>query len=176
MTIHDISIPIHFRALTTLSRILTAAAARASSFKHPGESCVQARLIADMKPLALSLANAAAEASALLVPGGIELSVLGEEAELKTFEDLQRRLKQAREVLGGMQREQVDVLGGEGREILVHMGPSLTPFTTKVYVLDMLLPEFWFHMGMACAILRKEGMDVGKMHWFGLSRPPAPTA
>jgi hypothetical protein len=34
------------------------------------------------------------------------------------------------------------------------------------YLLQMIIPNVYFHIAMACAILRHNGVDVGKMDFF----------
>lgn len=40
-------------------------------------------------------------------------------------------------------------------------------FTGKSYVLDFAIPNFFFHVVAAYALLRKEGVDVGKGNFLG---------
>ena len=43
-------------------------------------------------------------------------------------------------------------------------------FTGTSYVLEFGMPNFGFHFTMAYALLRKEGVDVGKLHYLGIKQ------
>jgi hypothetical protein len=40
-------------------------------------------------------------------------------------------------------------------------------FTGRSYVLDFALPNFFFHITTAYALLRKEGVPIGKTDYLG---------
>ena len=49
-------------------------------------------------------------------------------------------------------------------------GERRMPFTVEDYLLSFALPNFYFHASMAYAVLRNQGVAVGKMDWLGAIR------
>ena len=62
--------------------------------------------------------------------------------------------------------DQID--GNEEREIVVRPGtPKERKFTGQAYLLSYGLPQFFFHVTTTYAILRHNGLDVGKRDYMG---------
>lgn len=49
-------------------------------------------------------------------------------------------------------------------------GERRMPFTVEDYLLSFALPNFYFHASMAYAVLRGQGLSIGKMDWLGAIR------
>lgn len=47
-------------------------------------------------------------------------------------------------------------------------GAGELKFAAKSYLLDFAIPNFYFHVVMVYALLRKEGVDVGKQDFLGM--------
>ena len=59
--------------------------------------------------------------------------------------------------------------GAETREVsLTRRGETVT-FLGKPYLLEQALPNFWFHVTTAYAILRHNGVEVGKKTFLGVA-------
>lgn len=52
-------------------------------------------------------------------------------------------------------------------------GERTMPFTVKDYLLSFALPNFYFHASMAYAVLRNQGVAIGKMDFLGAVRMKA---
>ena len=64
-------------------------------------------------------------------------------------------------------RQQFD--GSEAREIVTQAGtPKEKRFTGQSYLLTYGLPHFFFHVTTAYAILRHNGVEIGKKDFVGL--------
>jgi hypothetical protein len=55
----------------------------------------------------------------------------------------------------------------EDAEIVMKWASGEVKFTGKSYVLRMALPNFYFHFVTAYALLRREGVPVGKKDYLG---------
>lgn len=79
-----------------------------------------------------------------------------------TFAQLHERIAKTLAILEGVKREDFDGVDPQA-EFTFKMG-SLgdVPFTKVGYVQKFALPNFYFHISMAYAILRAKGVDVGK--------------
>ena len=57
--------------------------------------------------------------------------------------------------------------GAESREIVMKFPNGEFKFTGKDYVAGFALPNFFFHVTTAYALLRHEGINIGKMDFLG---------
>ena len=55
----------------------------------------------------------------------------------------------------------------EKRSIELKFPNGSWKFTGAAYLADFVLPNFYFHVAMAYALLRKAGVDVGKADFLG---------
>ena len=60
--------------------------------------------------------------------------------------------------------------GSAARSITLNFGSFKPSFTSDEYLLSFALPNFFFHVSMAYAILRHNGVDVGKRDFLGRLR------
>lgn len=56
--------------------------------------------------------------------------------------------------------------GAEGREVKFSAGPYPLEFTGMAYLLGFAIPNFFFHITTAYAILRMKGVEIGKMDYL----------
>jgi uncharacterized protein len=82
-----------------------------------------------------------------------------------TFEELLTRIAAARAVVAAMKPEQID--GSEARIITIQNRVGEMTFPGKEYLLMFALPNFYFHVTTAYAILRHNGVELGKGSFFG---------
>jgi hypothetical protein len=156
------SIPLFVRALRNLSEILKKGEA------HPDAgSFVEARLAPDMLTLAgqVQRASDAAKACAARLSGTEAPSFLDVE---KTFPELQERIKKTVDYLKSVPSARID--GSEEREINFKAGTSEYKFTGTQYLQGFAIPNFFFHVAVAYAILRHKGVAIGKMDFLGSQR------
>lgn len=83
-----------------------------------------------------------------------------------TFEELQTRIQKTIDFLKTVPEDGMD--GKEEEEIVLNVKVATLEFTTaKSYVLDFVLPNFYFHLTTAYDILRHNGVPVGKLDYIG---------
>ena len=83
-----------------------------------------------------------------------------------TFDELQQRIDKTIQFLSSIPRERVD--GSEEREIVVRAGtPREKTYIAQPYLLHHGLPQFFFHVTIAYAILRHSGVEIGKTDYMG---------
>ena len=153
------SIPVFIRGLNNLSAILKKGEA------HEGSaSFIEARLAPDMLTLAGQVQRASDAAKAAVVRlGGLDNPSFADTE--KTFAELQARIKKTIGFLQGVKAEQID--GSEQRKIEFKAGSRELKFTGTDYLLGFALPNFYFHVTTAYAILRHRGVQIGKMDFLG---------
>ena len=163
-SLYDFTVPAFTRALTNLSNQLDKAHAHATSKKVDFKAFADARLIADMMPLTAQIQIASDNAKGAVARlAGIEAPKY-EDTE-KTYEELRARIAKTLDFIGGVKPEQF--AGAETREVVLKF-PSVTlTFNGKDYVTKFALPNFYFHVTMAYALLRKNGVGLGKPDFMG---------
>lgn len=163
--IYATSIPVFKQMLGGLKQVLSKAEAHATAKKIDPNALLQARLYPDMFPLLRQVQVAtdfAKSVSARLA--GVEVPKL-EDAE-QTFADLQARIDTVLAFLDGLELSKFD--DAATREIVTQAGtPKEKRFTGQSYLLNYGLPHFFFHTTTAYAILRHNGVEVGKKDYIG---------
>jgi hypothetical protein len=164
ISMYDFSIPMLTRGLTNLSALLDKAAAHAETKKFDSVVLAQARLFPDMHPLARQVqvaCDTAKGAAARLA--GIEIPK-HEDTEV-TFADLKARVAKTLDFVKTVTAAQLK--DAESRNIEIKFPNGSWKFTGIAYLTDFVLPNFFFHECMVYALLRKNGIDVGKMDFLG---------
>ena len=163
--IYTASLPVFKQMLGGLKTVLSKAEAHATEKKIDPNALLQARLYPDMFPLLRQVQVAsdfAKSVSARLA--GVEVPKLADDET--SFADLQTRLDT---VLAFMDSLDVALFDEAAtREIITQAGtPKEKRFTGQSYVLNYGLPHFFFHTTTAYAILRHNGVEVGKKDYIG---------
>jgi len=84
----------------------------------------------------------------------------------QTFADLQARTAAVLAFLGSLDAEQF--ADAAQREVITQAGtPKEKRFTGQSYLFNYGLPHFFFHTTTAYAILRHNGVEVGKKDYIG---------
>jgi hypothetical protein len=164
LSLYDVSVPVFIRALENLDRILDKGAAYFTEKGRAEGELAGSRLIEDMHPLTAQIQRASDTAKGVVTRIGGAANVPMPDEE-QTIADLKARIAKTIDVLKGADRAAFDNKEGATVEIVT---PNRTlVFTGKDYVLGFAIPNFFFHVTTAYALLRKEGVPVGKMDYLG---------
>jgi hypothetical protein len=163
MSMFQASIPVFISKLNNLSGILKKAEAHAQAKKIEPEIFINARLFADMFPLSrqIQIATDGVKGCAARL-GGVEVPSYPDTE--KTFAELQARIAKTIGFLKSFKADQID--GSEERKITLKLRGQDTSFLGQPYLLNFVLPNFYFHISMAYAILRHNGVEIGKMDYL----------
>lgn len=164
LSMYQASVPVFQRMLTNLKAILKKGEAYAAAKQMDPSTILNARLHPDMFPLTRQVqiaADAAKLGCARL--SGIEAPKY--EDNETTFAQLIERIDKTLTYLATLKPADLD--GQEDRDITVAAGPRSLQFKGIVLLLNWALPNFYFHVTTAYAILRHNGVDVGKMDYLG---------
>jgi hypothetical protein len=82
-----------------------------------------------------------------------------------TFAELKARIAKTVDFLKTFTPAQID--GTEDKEITMKAGASEFKFKGDDYLVGFVLPNFYFHVTTAYAILRHCGVEVGKRDFLG---------
>ena len=164
LSLYDVSVPVFTRSLKALDGFLGKAAAHAEAGKIEPSVFLQARLAPDMFPLVRQAQLAAdfAKGGAGRL-AGVELPKYPDDE--KTFADLSERIAKTLGFLGSLNKSQFD--GAETRDIVMSIRGEERRFVGQPFLLHNAMPNFFFHLTTAYAILRHNGVELGKMDFIG---------
>lgn len=164
ISLYQASVPVFVRQLKALSQILAKAAAHADEHKLDPAQYTTARLAADMLPLTsqIFIATDMAKGCAARL-AGVEVPTY-EDTE-STLGELQARIEKTLAFLQSFQASQID--GAEGRSITLKLRTGERQFDGITYLLAFVLPNFFFHVTTAYALLRHQGVPLGKLDFLG---------
>ena len=164
ISLYQASVPVFQRSLAQLKVILTKAAAHAEAKKIDESVFLNARLYPDMLAMGRQVQIAADFAKGPTARlAGVELPKY--EDNEKTFAELIARVDKTLAFIGTFKPEQID--GQEERDITIPVGGNPMSFKGQAYLIHFGLPNFYFHMSMAYAILRHSGVEIGKGDFLG---------
>ena len=164
LSMYEASVPVFRRALVNLAAILHKAAAHAQAKKFDPVVLVNARLAPDMLPLSrqVQIACDHARGAAARLSGVERPPVPDTEA---TLDELQTRIASTIAYLDTFKPAQID--GSEQREITIPLRSGEIKLKGQPYLLHFAFPNFWFHVTTTYAILRHNGVDIGKQDFTG---------
>jgi hypothetical protein len=162
---HDASVVLFVRGLTSLKALLTKGEAHAAAVGIEPAELLGAELAPGMYNLAVQV-HWAAEGARMAVDRLIGAAgAPGAADEAQSFEELHRRVDAALAHLGAVQGEATEA--GLARTIeIAHRGAS-TRYTGSEFLQQFAVPNFFFHLMAAYAILRHKGVPVTKGDYLG---------
>ncbi|HWI81467.1 DUF1993 domain-containing protein [Ramlibacter sp.] len=164
MSMSAASLPVFTTMLGNLSHILGKAAAHAEAKKFDPVVLLQYRLAPDMLPFTrqvLIACDAAKNGVARI--SGVEAPRF--EDNEASFPELQERIRKTLAYLASVPAGALD--GTEDKEITFPAGRDKTrTMKAEAYLKHWALPNFFFHITMAYAILRHNGVDLGKADYL----------
>ena len=167
ISMYSASVPGFIRALKALAHVLQLGEAHARGQGVAPDTLLQARLIDTMYPLArqVQIATDMARNGASRLAGREVVSVPDDET---TLAEMHARIARTIAHLEAFAPEQID--GSEGREITIRVGGEEKRFDGHGYLLGFVLPNLYFHVTTAYAILRQGGVPLVKPDFFGVPR------
>jgi len=164
LTLYQASVPVFIRMLGNLAGILEKAAEHCAARKIDPAALIRFRLYPDMFDFARQVQVAcdhARNGAARLA--GVEAPEL--EKREQSFEELIERVRKTIAYLETLRPEQFDA--AETREIAIQRGETTLTYTGLDYLLNRVLPNFYFHVTTAYDILRHNGVELGKRDYLG---------
>ena len=162
--LYETSVPVFVRMLGQLARILDKAAIDAEARRIDPAALLASRLAPDMYPLLKQVqiaTDAAVDGAARLA--GVEAPAFGEDE--RTFGDLGARIRRAVAFLETLGPERF--VDAEARVVSWKAREATVSVKGTPYLLNHALPKFYFHVTMAYAILRHEGVALRKGDFMG---------
>ena len=165
ISMYEASIPQFTKMLTNLSNVLNKGEEFAKARGIDDAVLVaESRLAPDMFPLSKQIQIACDQ-----VKNGMARLASVERPKFEdnetTFAQLQDRIAKTIDFANSLKPAQVD--GTEAKEIKFSIREWNFEFVGEQYLLTWIIPNFYFHVTTAYAILRHNGVEIGKTDYLG---------
>lgn len=159
----DLTVPQFIKSLKNFMAIMDKAAAHADAKKFDVEILLNSRLAPDMFPFTrqVQITCDTAKLCASRLTG--KAAPVQEDNE-KTFNDVKNRIQSVITYLESFKPEDYT---NAAKAVITQPRWEGKTLTGEQYVIHHAIPNFYFHMTTAYAILRNNGVDVGKKDYLG---------
>jgi hypothetical protein len=167
LSMYSASVPVFRKMLGSLAALLEKAETYAQERKIEPAALLQARLFPDMFPLIkqVQIATDFAKGASARLAGA---EVPHYEDNEQTFAELQQRITKTLGYIDSVAREEIDA--SSERAVTHGAGERARHFERgDDYLTGFVLPNFMFHVTTAYAILRHNGVPIGKRDFLGIS-------
>jgi hypothetical protein len=166
ISMYQAAVPTFVRALTSLADVLAKAEAQAAAKKIEPRAYLEARLFPDMFTLTKQVQIASDSAKGGVARLAQQQPPAFEDNEA-SFAELIQRCRKTVDYLQTIKPEQMD--GGEDRTVTWKTRTAEKSMQGLPYLLHHVIPNVYFHVTTAYAILRHNGVEVGKQDFLGRS-------
>ncbi len=164
ISMYTATVPVFQHMLANLGHILDKGAAHAEARKFDPAAITTYRLAPDMLPFTRQVLIACdAAKNGLARVSGVEAPKFDDTEQ--TFEELNARVQKTLDYLATVPASAVD--GTVDKDITFPVGRDATrTMKAQAYLLTWALPNMYFHITTAYAILRHNGVEVGKADYL----------
>ena len=164
VSMHAVSAPVFVRNLNNLASMLAKAEQQAKAKGYDPAVLLSARLAPDMFPLLRQVQIACDFGKGTMARlAGVENPKF-EDSET-SFADLKARIAKTLARIASI--KEADFAGAEDRDITIQIPSQTLQFKGLPYFTGYAIPNFHFHMTTAYAILRHNGVELGKRDYIG---------
>ena len=164
INMHTMTVDSAVTALKTLSELLDKGVAHATAKKFDASVLANARLAPDMLPLTKQVQIACdmvKNGAARLA--GVEAPKFADDEQ--TIEELKARIAKTIDYLASLPANAFE--GSEDRDIKIPLRDRTLEMKGLPFLQKWVIPNFWFHVVTTYALLRHNGVDVGKRDFLG---------
>jgi hypothetical protein len=164
LSLYDITVPVLIRELRILDKLLDLGQGHADSAGIAHDDLLNARLADNMMTFIQQVQRVSdtSKMAAVRIGGVANVPMADEET---TFAQLKQRVAATISFLEGVSADAINA--GADKEIVLPSGGGQRTYSAKSYVLEFMLPNFFFHLTTAYAILRHKGVPIGKPNYLG---------
>lgn len=164
ITMYSASVPVFVSMLGNLVKWIDKAEAHAQAKKFDTSVYLATRLAPDMLPFIRQVQIACDSAKFCMARlAGVEAPK--HEDNEASLADLKARIAKTLAFVRSMQADQV--AGSEDRDINVPRRDGVLVMKGEAYLKHYALPNFYFHVTTAYALLRHNGVELGKADYLG---------
>lgn len=164
LSMYHASVPVFQQILNSMDAILLKTQAHIEAKKIDPQALLQARLYPDMFPLTrqIQIACDFAKGSCARLAGQ---EVPSYEDNETSFDELRARIAKTLAFINSLPVDAIEQ--SQEREITTGSGEKARNFKGQAYLLHYVLPHFYFHVTTSYAILRHNGVEIGKRDFIG---------
>ncbi len=164
ISMHSASVPIFVRMLGNLTSWLDKAEAHAKARSFESTVFLTARLAPDMLPLTAQI-QIACDAAKFCVArlAGVEGPKFDDNET--SLDDLKKRVARTIDYVQSVPAAKID--GSDARMISVPRRSGAVEMAGETYLKQFVLPNFFFHVTTTYALLRHNGVELGKNDFLG---------
>lgn len=168
MSLYEATVPSFRQILGSVGGLIGKAEAFCAERGLAPEALIQAKLAEDMLSFAYQVKSCAVHSIGAIE--GVRQGVFAPDRSPppETFDALRTRLTEAGAALAALDPAEID--GFVGRDMRFEIGERRLPFVAEQFLLSFSQPNFYFHATTAYAILRAEGVPIGKRDFLGAMR------
>lgn len=164
ISMYQASVPRFVNILGNLSRILDKTQAHIDARKIADATLTGDRLFPDMLPLSAQVQIACDSAKGVVARlSGVEAPVF--EDHEKTLAELKERIAKTIAFIESVPADKID--GTEDKAIVTKRGEKETHYKGMQFLVGHAVPNFYFHVTTTYAILRHNGVEIGKRDFLG---------
>jgi uncharacterized protein len=165
ISMYSMSVETFLPMLGTLSSLLNKGLKHAAEKKFEPSVLVNARLAPDMLPLSrqIQIASDMAKIGSARLAGQVPPRFEDNET---TIEELLARVARTVDYLKSIPADAID--GSEDRDIKIPVRDRTLEMKGLQFLRTWALPNFYFHVVMTYAILRHNGIEIGKRDFLAL--------
>ncbi|MFL6661676.1 MAG: DUF1993 family protein [Rhizobacter sp.] len=164
ISMHSASVPIFVRMLKNLTQWLDKAEAHAQAKKFEPSVYLSSRLAPDMLPFTnqIQIACDAVKFGVARLSGVEAPKFADDEASLA---DLKARIAKTIDYIESVPAAKID--GTEDKDVVVPRRDGSMTLKGEPYLKHFVLPNFFFHVTTTYALLRHNGVSLGKADFLG---------
>jgi hypothetical protein len=164
LSIHTLAVEQVSHTLNQVLALLDKGVAYAEAKKFDPLVLAGSRLAPDMLPLIKQIQITSDTAKfGVARLAGVEAPKF--EDNEKTIDELKARIKKTIDFVQSVSASAFE--GGEDRDVKIQLPNRTLEMKGLTYLRGWLLPNFFFHVSMTYAILRHNGVDIGKRDFLG---------
>jgi len=167
-SLYDAVVPSNLQILASIDALLDKAAAFCAEQGRAEADLIDARLAPDMLPLGYQVKSCVGHSVGAIEAVGAGSFSPDRSAWPTDFSRLHGLVQTAIASLKAIDRDGFDALGEADTQFA--FGESRMPFTGANFLLSFAQPNFYFHATTAYAILRAQGVRIGKRDFMGVPR------
>jgi hypothetical protein len=167
-SLYDAVIPSNLQILGALDQVLEKAKSFCAERDSPEAELIDARLAPDMQPLGYQVKSCVVHSIGAVKGARSGSASPDGSAWPSDFDGLRGVLQRASAELRALDRNTVDQLTGTDMNFVA--GERRLAFNGANFLLSFSQPNFYFHATTAYAILRAQGVSLGKRDFVGVLR------
>lgn len=164
LSMYQLAVPPFVQGLGALSAVLAKAEAFAATRKFDPVVLLSSRLAPDMFPLSRQV-QIACDFAKSTVARLASVEVPSWKDDEKTIADLRGRIARTLDFVRSFKSGQID--GSEERDVTITLAGKPISLKGQPYLVHFVLPNFYFHCTVAYAVLRHNGVELGKRDFMG---------